>query len=659
MKMKINKMRRKGVLAITAAILVAVFAFIFTLPLKLQNDGGMYALNTISAYAYSIFPETPSIEVQSYHVQMNVREDRKVEVQEQIQVKFLKSGLTMFYRMLPKEGTRYYDIQASCEGNAEFSYYVAENPDQSDFFDINCVGGAAKGNVWTYDISYTMEAGAGATRKYFIVDVIGFGWPVALHNVQAEITFPDKAESIDLYVGEYGVGEMNGSASAYAENLLTSVSDDGKTVRMSAQELKLVYNDIYEEYMAAGFTVRCKFAKGVLADYTKTRIFTKDMPWIVFGGISVIIAALAVCLVTRKKHELITVVNVAAPDEMDPLKMGVMLDGTVDKEDITSMIYYFADKGYLEIDFSDEDNPVLVKKADLPKGAPVYMQTLFNGLFKRKDSVAVSDLAEKYCASVEIAKKQLPTPSMYERKSILGFVCGGVLGGLYMALTPFLMGKINLHFTYNYLFGFVGFIPIFLILFVLYLRENYRYKWKKTAHLVAWLGVAAVAGLATLLFVVAFAQHLMTGYEIALMCIASFAATFIGAFSLSRKEDYVKELGNILGFKDFIIYTEEDKIKFMLETNPQLYYKILPYAQVLGVTDEWEDKFKNILIPPPTWGTGMHMSVFDYMVLNSCMRRAMATAMRPPQTSGGVSGGGGNFGGFGGGGFGGGGGGAR
>ena len=125
-------------------------------------------------------------------------------------------------------------------------------------------------------------------------------------------------------------------------------------------------------------------------------------------------------------------------------------------------------------------------------------------------------------------------------------------------------------------------------------------------------------------------------------------------------------LGQILGFKEFIVVTEEDKIKFMLEENPELYYKILPYAQVLGVTDEWEKKFEKITLEPPTWYVG-DFTVFDYMILNSCMRRsmlrAMAAAAQEASAGGGRfigrSGGGGSFGGFGGGGFGGGGGGAR
>ena len=114
---------------------------------------------------------------------------------------------------------------------------------------------------------------------------------------------------------------------------------------------------------------------------------------------------------------------------------------------------------------------------------------------------------------------------------------------------------------------------------------------------------------------------------------------------------------------DFIVVTEEDKIKVMLEENPELYYKVLPYAQVLGVTDEWENKFKNILIEPHTLCTGSEVTLFDYLVLDRCMRRAMVIAMTRPQPEGGSrtgrSGGGGSFGGFGGGGFGGGGGGAR
>ena len=90
---------------------------------------------------------------------------------------------------------------------------------------------------------------------------------------------------------------------------------------------------------------------------------------------------------------------------------------------------------------------------------------------------------------------------------------------------------------------------------------------------------------------------------------------------------------------------------------------MLPYAQVLGVTNEWEKKFEKITLAPPDWCVGSHMTFFDYLIINRCMTRAMVTALARPESKGGSfigrSGGGGGFGGFGGGGFGGGGGGAR
>ena len=161
----------------------------------------------------------------------------------------------------------------------------------------------------------------------------------------------------------------------------------------------------------------------------------------------------------------------------------------------------------------------------------------------------------------------------------------------------------------------------------------------------------------------------MTGYEKAFLSIGVFLTAFITSNKLSRTEEYRKDLGDILGFKDFIVATEEDKIKVMLQKDPELYYDVLPYAQVLGVTDEWESKFKNLLVQPPSWyySTG-DLTFFDCYLISRCLNRSMMLSMARMATEAaskgagsfvGRSGGGGSFGGFGGGGFGGGGGGAR
>ena len=101
----------------------------------------------------------------------------------------------------------------------------------------------------------------------------------------------------------------------------------------------------------------------------------------------------------------------------------------------------------------------------------------------------------------------------------------------------------------------------------------------------------------------------------------------------------------------------------MLAETPDLYYHILPYAQVLGVSDIWTDKFRTLTLEPPRWvhnTTAFDILLFHSLYWNTSRMLARNLASRPASRSGGGFGGhsGGGFGGgggFSGGGFGGGG----
>ena len=646
-KTKRLSLLRKAVLA----LFTLLFALACILPAIFKNERGRYAF-TASAASDDV------IKIERYHVDVTVNKDRTVVVKERITVQFLTSGLTMFYRSLPLEGARYERITAACDGNEAFSYYVQENPDIDGFLDINCVGGVSKGKIWTYEIAFVMENNFDG-GKGMIIDVIPYGFMVALHNVTGAVHFPASISENDYkaYVG-YNSKEVNPAS------LNLVLSENGKTLTFSTARLQVNANDVFYERVADGVTLDFTLPEGALDSYLSTRIFTENLWLIVFFGVLITAVSIISLLFTRKKREIITTVNIKAPDNLSPLQMGKLLDGTVDNEDVTSMLYYFANKGYLKIDLTDEDDPKLTRLVDeLPLNAPAFEKSLFFGLFTAGATTSVSRLKNKYYESVEKAKKQLPPVKMYEKKSIFGYLFGGILGVLYAFITLWIM-SLKIGGNYAYRLGIAVAFPVLVVWLVGYLRENYRYKWKKGLRVATGALQIGVALGFSALFSALFARHLSTEWERIFISIFAFAPTLVTLPALSRTEKYVETLGQILGFKEFIVVTEEDKIKFMLEKNPELYYKILPYAQVLGVTDEWESKFKNILIEPPTWCEGTQMTFFDYMILNRCMTRAMFVAMTPPQSKGngsfiGRSGGGGSFGGFGGGGFGGGGGGAR
>lgn len=608
------------------------------------------------------------LKIQSYDIDMTVQENRKIEVKESITVEFLRAGLTMFYRSLPTDGARYSGIFASCEGNDAFEYYVEDNPDVDGFIDINCVGNAEKGKVWTYKLTYTMEQGVDTHENGMIIDVVGFGWTVPLHNVTAKVHLPAALNVSDyqIYTDIFGSATQN--------EVEHSLSEDGKTVTMSASILNWGYSYEYGEYVTGGIALEFTLPEGALANYTLTRIFTDDMWKILLGAIGVVALAFVILVFTRKQQEIISVVNVKPPEGMDPMKMGKWLDGAVNDEDVTSMIYYFANKGYLRIDMTDENDPELISCVHaLPESASIYEKTLFNGLFSSArqngayKAVRVSECAGKFYDAMQNAKLQMQNPpTMYETKSVLGYLGGAVIGVLFALVTCFLMGT-RLGGGYAYPLGMAFALPVVMIAILGYINENYRYKWKSGKRRGMQIAQAAIAVIFTGIFTLFFARFIMTEWEKLVLCLGVFGACFITQSALSRSEKYLEILGQILGFKDFIVVTEEDKIKFMLEENPELYYDVLPYAQVLGVTDEWEEKFQKLTIEPPSWYYGSRMTVFDHYIIHRSLNRALAREIaeevaRRSNKGGsrvGRSGGGGSFGGFGGGGFGGGGGGAR
>ena len=597
-----------------------------------------------------------SLAVEKYEVNMSVASDRKISVRESITVRFLRSGLTMFYRSLPvDQGDEYFDFSAECPGNEAFSWYVASNPDTSGFIDVNCVGNAYEGARWTYHISYTMISSSDEVKDGMLLDVIGAGWPVELNDVTINISFPGGLDSYDVYSGGFG-----STSNKYVE--VTSVS--GKRLSMHAERLPIVYNDTYNESMAAAVTLRFSLGGGALTGYTASRIFTSRMGWILLAGIAAVAAAFGASLIFKKRREIIPVVGLKAPKDMDPLRMGKLIDGKVNDEDIVSMIYWFASKGWLFINLEKEDDPVLMRRADLPENIPSYQRTLFEGLFGGMDSVRVSSLENKFYKTADKVRTLVDTKDIvhFERRSEWGLILGGVFAALLFFFSSF-FSSLGVGGGYKYWFSWIMVIPVVLVGMLLRKNVNYRYKKNKRAYFWSFVPLILLAAVITVLYMLFMAKHLLNPWEKLAVGIFAWGCLFIGLTSLSPTKEYAEILGEILGFKEFITVTESDRIKFMLEENPELFYDVLPYAQVLGVTKEWEDKFKDILLEAPSWYIGSGASVFEYMIFSSCLRHATSGMMSRPQSSIGSgvgrSGGGGHFGGFSGGGHGGGGGGAR
>ncbi|MDE5788822.1 MAG: DUF2207 domain-containing protein [Clostridia bacterium] len=491
-----------------------------------------------------------------------------------------------------------------------------------------------------YRIKYEYAITKPRGKNAIWLNAVGFGSEGEINDVNVSIKLPDGLDYAKRYTNKSGEGD---GVSVTPKNGVISIHYD--------------YLPSYE-----GVTVEMIFKVGVLS--TKA-----DMTpyYVIIAGCVILGLLFAVKFLAFNKDGLSPVSDTQAPAGMGPLVMGKLIDNRVDQSDVTSLIFYWANKGYLKIDLHDENDIELIRiMQHLPESAPKHQHIMYEGLFKSGDIVKINDLSQSFYPVVEAVTKEVNAENskLYDGKSMGVAVLFALVGGLMMCLAPIILAMTTISFK---LFSIV---PLFMIIpaFIVFaLAQSVKYntlKYKKKKIILMYAGVVLLSLAFTAVYVLFIPSYVIEIVPKLILCAIGFTIVILSTTIISRTEAYTEKLNHIVGFRDFIKYAEKDKLEALLEGNPEYYYQVLPYAIVLGVSDIWEDKFAALTVPPPTWTTNSYSNdMFSIVVFNSVIRRANLNMVssfvsRPSSpSSGSFSGGGhgGSFGGFSGGGHGGGG----
>jgi len=385
--------------------------------------------------------------------------------------------------------------------------------------------------------------------------------------------------------------------------------------------------------------------------------------------IPVIAAAAAVLIflfafVKEPEKKLITPIEFYPPDGMNPAEMGYVIDGKVSGRDVTSLIYYWASHGHLAIEITDKSsNFTLHKITELDSAHLEYEKEMFRKLFTFGNGYQVTnrDLKEKFYTTVNAACKAVRLSYTGERvldrfKRIAWWAAIALIIGC--ALMFYAFSKLWVYTAGTTINTGIAVTTFYMAMAAL-ISSYHKYKYKKPKSniflLVFFLILALVFTLSVLTASagtsLTVASSVITAVSLA---VASFAAPFI-----SRKTGFALSLlGPIAGFKIFLKTAEKSRLEMLLAQNPDYYYNILPYAQILGVSGIWKKKFDGLLRQPPTWCYGDGADTLMYSSgmagITSSLARSMTSS--PSSDGGGSSGGGFSGGGSSGGGGGGGGG---
>lgn len=390
--------------------------------------------------------------------------------------------------------------------------------------------------------------------------------------------------------------------------------------------------------------------------------------WLTIGiaGLLILLTT-ALRFVVYRKKDLIIPVNFYPPKGINSAEAGYIIDLKVSDTDITSMIFYWADKGYLRINDINKEY-VFEKIKDIDLTAPAYERTLFTQMFMHGDGVIVKkdDLENKFYRDIKVAQSSIQ--KKYSGKASLRIASVERIRKLCMMMSVVPVILYVLLSTYEvYQASFHLYKSCFLMILALCIG---RFFWTQSSKsdIGTKMGSIAKWYFRVMALVVAGIFIIATGIKFTpsfIFCALSSFVIFIFANGIHQDSEYRNELlTSLLGFKEFIETVEKDKLEMLLEEDPEYYYHVLPYAQVLHVSDIWIRKFKDITMEPPQWYVSddiFYYSAFSMAIHN--IERDMKTASTRPASSNGsgsssgFSGGGGGFsgGGFSGGGSGGGG----
>lgn len=527
-----------------------------------------------------------------------------------------------------------------------------------------------------YVIKYTYTYPDDRWQGYDILyhTVLGTDWDVPINHFEFALTF-DKAipqsalDSMDCYVGAYG-----------SRNNMPEIIEiaDGHHIVGSLDSLK---NN-------TGVTLMTRLPEGF---YENTKKVSPILAYICFGGAALCFLICIGALFLKPRRKPVVQVEFHAPEGISSADVGTIIDDSADVSDLASLIPWWASKGYISISEVPDSygrtgkhcDLELTKLGELPPNTPNYQKIFHKAVFHGSSVVTLSNLGDRH-TTIALAQEQL-TKRFNEKgvkltrysNAIYLYYLGLVLAALGVA-TGTAIELFEMTYAVLALFLFIG--PVMTIIIVrakFSAEDSYVKGWKYYAQIIGGVLLSAFCMMCISYFIYdespntfVFPSEIAQG----ILGVGFFIAILSGRFRVDT--DYrLQMMGKILGLKRFIKTAEKDRLRMLVDENPEYFYSILPYAMVFGLTGKWAAQFKGIDMPASRYflayndgsamATGfMGSSFIDSFGsrFNDQIRDSIKASSHDPSSSSssfsGFSGGGSSFGGFSGGGGGGGGGGS-
>ena len=500
-----------------------------------------------------------------------------------------------------------------------------------------------------YEISYIYNLGKDPSDEYdeLYFNLIGTEWDTSISNITFTITMPKEFDASKLGFSSGNLGSTDSSNIIYDfERNVISGSYMGTL-------------DSYE-----GLTIRLELPEGY---FVNTKIILSSLHYLmILIPLSCLLIAFVLWCIYGKDMPVIETTEFYPPEEFNSLDIGFLYHGKAEAKDVTSLLIYLANKGYIKITESDnkaflsDENDFIITKLKDYDGTNENEKMFLEGLFTEdvadyskvdevrklaeKNGIKIKNYEITELGTKKIERLTVTKSDLYDKFYVtLNKICRNVnskenkqlifeKNSINKNILLIIMAIISfLTIVYIPLLDFGKTSQIFFTLFVF------------SFLIISFVGVIIpkmpiIIRIACFVFLIPYSNAMLSFTEFTIILkedIYYHLAFLLGVLCifgiiyiikiLPKRTKYGREmLGRINGFKKFLEVAEKEKLEAMVMENPNYFYDILPFSYVLDISDKWIEKFESISLQAPDWYNDN--STFDSKSFGSFINTTMNSA---------------------------------
>ncbi len=569
--------------------------------------------------------------IKKLKIDAKVTETNDIQITEEMDVFFNydKHGI---YRVIPEKNTIIADgdkkqIDARVSNITVNEKFTSTSQDGYKILKIGDKDKIIVGDK-KYIIKYTYSIERYNTKDgidEFYFNIVGDKINTTIGSVEYKIEFPKKynKENIYLYAGkdEY---KLDGEETVNEEKgIITDVLSD--TV------LSGKINSMITPFKAV--TLRIKLGK----DYFILRNNYTDILAKIGTAVSVMtfIYTLIILYKYGRDKKLSDIITFKLPKELDVSKTYYLKYKTTTdyRKIVPALIIEFANEGYIEIgDGADrQEKGIFAKKPkdrfDIIKikdyNGDQYRKKIFNALFSKGDVITeknIKKVGQNIVTAVtegtEIMQNSKFDKEVYDQSGLKHV--WKILGMTIIPLIILFLGAVSFAGSIGVVFKVISTIAILISIFlsVMCLKE--------TSRTTTIIGVVIQLIIIILMLVYAgveakFISGLGSGIYYVVSAILLSLQVLISFWMEKKTQKGMMYEAQVNGFVKYIKTAREDELKEMVMEHPTMFFDILPYTYIFGISKLWINKFSNIEIEKPEWYTG---NVYSAMAFGQITTRS-------------------------------------